>query len=136
MRKPCFLAFNPRPYHSPDIVTFILKLSYHFIDLIVTVVVVNEPPLHSQPRVVHNPLAHRTCLVPHHGARAQFQRLLLLHSARFLTPADSRHGGYHTLAPHVTHAHAYSSTLLGAVPNTLRQRAPHHFLSRRDRLRG
>ncbi|KAL9275946.1 hypothetical protein AKJ16_DCAP25199 [Drosera capensis] len=71
MGESRFLRLNPQPYMPGNIVVFLIKLFDHIFQVIITVIVVDEPSFHSEPSMVHYPFPDGRSLVPYHGARTK-----------------------------------------------------------------
>ncbi|KAF7819474.1 hypothetical protein G2W53_024929 [Senna tora] len=70
VREPRFLRLDPRPHAPRDVVPLLLKGLYHAIDVVLAVVIVDEPSLDADSGMVHHPLLHEPGLVSEHGAHA------------------------------------------------------------------
>ncbi|RDX99546.1 hypothetical protein CR513_17384, partial [Mucuna pruriens] len=127
MGKPCFLSLNPRPDFSTNIKSLKIKILNNLLNIIITVVIIDKPTLHSKPSMVHNPLPERGSLVPHHSTRTQ----LILPSIPLLNSTTTRA----TNSSHGRHK-GTNRSLIRIAPYALRQHTPHNFLSHRNRSRG
>jgi hypothetical protein len=68
MRKPSLLRFHPRPQVACHIVRRWIHGIEDLLNVIIAVVVIDEPPLHADVGVVDDPFPEEPCLVAQHGA--------------------------------------------------------------------
>ncbi|CAI9756245.1 unnamed protein product [Fraxinus pennsylvanica] len=121
MRKTCLLRLDPRLYMPSDIVTLKIKFLNNLFNPIITIIIVNEPPLHSKPSMVQNPLAKSRRLVPYQRTHTKLLfaltlLLLLLLRLETINLGHRRHKymllNSRTTIGYDSNSHSYSSWLI------------------------